>query len=170
MAELLTALHSACTRLQQQHSAIVCQFADQNVVLSCLGHLGRLQPLHPLRRTVPGSCPRALPFPSSCHFRLTKTFQDFDQKKAELVNQGRKFVDEAKSYRTKIARLALSFVQDDCVVRLVRRQAARADNESLLDPHAFVQPRRHGGLVAHPQTQAHLRLRHRGAPKLARVS
>lgn len=59
--------------------------------------------------------------------------RDFEHQKAELVRQGHKFVDEAKSYRAKIARLALSFVQDDCVI--LTHSYSRVVMEALLLIH-----------------------------------
>ncbi|KZV97679.1 nagb/rpia/CoA transferase-like protein [Exidia glandulosa HHB12029] len=101
MAELLTALHSACTRLQQHRSAI-------GISAGC-----------------------------NLFTRFVAQYQDhardFEHQKVEIVNQGRKFVDEAKSYRAKIARLALSFVQDDFVI--LTHSYSRVVMEALLLIH-----------------------------------
>jgi len=60
--------------------------------------------------------------------------RDFEQQKAELVRQGRKYAQGARLYRDQIAASALEFIQDDCVI--LTHSFSRVVMQALLLAHS----------------------------------
>lgn len=96
--------------------------------------------------------------------------KSFSALKTELVSQGKKYVSEALTYRSKIAELALGFIKDDSVasivffcVDLARYSNARSDID------AFVFPGGYENSASCPQTQANIGLCDGGSTTWARV-
>ena len=98
-------------------------------------------------------------------------WQNFSELKKELEQQGRKYAQEAISFRDKIAELALGFIKDDAVVSALSSVAcADAYRPIRADPHALVLTRGFESFAPRSQDETDFRICHRVAASRTRVS
>lgn len=69
-------------------------------------------------------------------YRLTLIQQSFSDLRNQLVQHGEKYVEEALTYRQKIAQLSLAFIKDDSIVSDLPKSLIRFGSV-MLEPCRF---------------------------------
>jgi hypothetical protein len=142
MAELFTALDTATASLEAQSPNAIAVSAGCNLFTKFVAQFNDHTRVSNFTNKSPP---------------LLNISQDFEQQKAELVRQGRKYAQGARLYRDQIATSTLEFIQDDCVVRpLPFRFSAVYVSMSFLDLNPLILESRDASSASGPHSQTHI--------------